>query len=251
MNRPLILVTNDDGISSPALETLVTALEEIGDIWVFAPDREQSAVGHGISLHRPLRVSEIRDRWFMVDGTPADCILLARREFLKQPPDLVMSGINTGPNLGDDVTYSGTVAGAYEGMLLGFPSIAISHAGYEPSDYKTAARFGVLIARHVLEHGLPSDTVLNVNVPDVPFEDLKGIAITQQGLREYEDEIIHREDPRGKSYYWIGGFRPEQNPLPGTDVEAIANQKVSITPLHRDLTNLDALKSLKERNIQL
>ena len=251
MTHPLILVTNDDGIASPALEALVAALESIGEVWVFAPDREQSAVGHGISLHRPLRVTEIRDRWFMIDGTPADCILLARREFLKRPPELVMSGINTGPNLGDDVTYSGTVAGAYEGMLLGFPSIAISNAGYEPSDFKTAAAVGVQLAKHVLENGLPPDTVLNVNVPDVPYNELAGVAITRQGLREYQDEIIHREDPRGTSYYWIGGFRPEQIIHPGTDVEAIANQKVSVTPLHRDLTNHESLETLRTRNIQL
>ena len=251
MTRPLILVTNDDGIASPALEILVTALEEFGRVWVFAPDREQSAVGHGISLHRPLRVKEIRERWFMVDGTPADCILLAVRQFLPDPPALVMSGINTGPNLGDDVTYSGTVAGAFEGMLMGLPSIALSNAGYEPSDFRTAARFGVLIAQHVLEHGLPADTLLNVNVPDVPFEELKGVAITRQGLREYGDEIIRREDPRGVSYYWIGGFRPEQVMHPGTDVEAVAMQKVSITPLHRDLTNFDALETLKKRDIRL
>lgn len=251
MTRPLILVTNDDGVTSPALEVLVNALEDLGEVWVFAPDREQSAVGHGISLHRPLRVKKLRERWYTADGTPTDCILLATREFLDRRPDLVLSGINTGANLGDDVTYSGTVAGAFEGMLLGIPSIAISNVSYETSTYETAGRFSAALARHVLEHGLPADTVLNVNVPDVPFDELKGIAITRQGLREYEDEIIKREDPRGKSYYWIGGFRTEQTIVPGTDIEAVENHYVSITPLHRNLTNLEALEALKQWDLQL
>ena len=251
MTRPLLLVTNDDGVDSPALQILVDALHDLGEVWVFAPDREQSGVGHGISLHRPLRVKEIRERWYMIDGTPTDCVLLAVREFLPRRPDLVLSGINSGPNLGDDVTYSGTVAGAYEGMLLGIPSIALSNGNHEPSDYKTAAKCGVLLARHVLEHGLPKDTVLNVNIPNLPFEELEGIAITKQGLREFGDEIVRREDPRGKAYYWIGGYRPKSISHPGTDIEAIEQNKVSVTPLHRNLTNLDAFEALKARNIQL
>ena len=251
MTRPLLLVTNDDGVDSPALQILVDALHDLGEVRVFAPDREQSGVGHGISLHRPLRVKEIRERWYMIDGTPTDCVLLAVREFLPRRPDLVLSGINSGPNLGDDVTYSGTVAGAYEGMLLGIPSIALSNASHEPSDYKTAAKCGALLARHVLENGLPKDTVLNVNIPNLPFEKLEGIAITKQGLREFEDEIIRREDPRGKAYYWIGGYRPKSISHPGTDIEAIEQNKVSVTPLHRNLTNLDAFEALKARNIQL
>jgi 5'-nucleotidase len=251
MDRPLILATNDDGIASPALEVLVESLDGLGEVWVFAPDREQSAVGHGVSLHRPLRVKNIRDHWHMVDGTPADCVLLAVRELLPRRPALVVSGINTGPNLGDDVTYSGTVAGAYEGMLLGFPSVAISNAGYEPTDYRTAGRCAALIARHVLKHGLPPDTVLNVNVPDVPFDQLQGISITRQGLREFDDEIIARKDPRGNAYYWIGGFRPNSVPHPGTDIEAIANNRVSVTPLHRDITNHTSLEVLRGWDLSL
>ncbi len=251
MATPLLLVTNDDGVASPALAALVKSLENVGETWVFAPDREQSAVGHGVSLHSPLRVKRVRERWYMIDGTPTDCVLLAVREFLPRKPDLVLSGINTGPNLGDDVTYSGTVAGAYEGMLLGIPSIAISNASYEPSDYKTAAAFGAAIARHVLEHGAPPDTVLNVNVPDVPYEELQGVSITRQGLREFDDEIVAREDPRGNAYYWIGGFRPSSVPHPGTDIEAIENHRVSVTPLHRDLTNFKALEILKQQDLHL
>lgn len=251
MDRPLLLVTNDDGITSPALQVLVDALQDLGEVWVFAPDREQSGVGHGISLHRPLRVNEVRERWYSVDGTPTDCVLIATRQFLKRKPDLVLSGINTGPNLGDDVTYSGTVAGAYEGMLLGIPSMALSNANYKSSDYQTAARCAAHIARHVLEHGLPKDTVLNINIPSIPYDELEGIAITRQGLREFEDEIIKREDPRGNAYYWIGGSRPRSVIHPGTDVEAIEHNRVSITPLHRNLTNQDALEALVARDIQL
>ncbi len=251
MIRPLILVTNDDGVEAPALQILADVLGDLGEVWVFAPDREQSGVGHGISLHRPLRVEEVRERWFTIDGTPTDCVLLATRQFLDRKPDLVLSGINSGPNLGDDVTYSGTVAGAYEGMLLGIPSIALSNASYDSTDYQTAARCGVLLARHVLENGLPKDTVLNVNVPNVPYEELEGIAITRQGLRKFEGEIIRREDPRGKPYYWIGGYRPKGVIHPGTDIEAIEHNQVSVTPLHRNITNLDAFEALKARNIQL
>lgn len=251
MDRPLILATNDDGIASPALEVLVESMQDLGEVWVFAPDREQSAVGHGVSLHRPLRVKQIRERWHMIDGTPTDCVLLAVRQFLPRKPSLVVSGINTGPNLGDDVTYSGTVAGAYEGMLLGFPSIAISNGGYEPTDYKTAGRCAALIAKHVLKHGLPPDTVLNVNVPDLPFDRLKGISVTRQGLRKFDDEIITRQDPRGNNYYWIGGFRLESVTNPGSDIDAVENGYVSVTPLHRDITNVESLDVLKNWNLKL
>lgn len=248
MSRPLILLTNDDGFDAPPLHALAEALEAIGEVHVYAPSQEQSAVGHGISLHRPLRVREVRPRWFRVDGTPTDCVLLAVRKFLDAKPALVMSGINTGPNLGDDVTYSGTVAGAYEGMLLGIPAIAVSSADYDTKSYDTAAHFGAHIARHVLKHGLPPNTVLNVNVPELPVDEIQGIAITRQGLRNYEDEIIERKDPRGSSYYWIGGMRPRHIVHPGTDFEAIEQNKVSVTPLHRDLTNFAALEELKKRD---
>jgi 5'-nucleotidase len=251
MDTPLILVTNDDGFLSPSLVALAQALEELGEVWVYAPDSEKSAVGHGISLNRPLRAVEVRERFYHIDGTPADCVLLAVNELLPRKPDLVMSGINPGPNLGDDVTYSGTVAGAYEGMLLGIPSIAISSASYDSSEYGDIAEVGVILARHVLEHGLPADTVLNVNVPEIPIDELQGIAVTRQGLRNYGGKIHVREDPRGKPYYWIGGFRPEHIISDGTDFEAIAENKVSITPLHRDITHYESLELLKGRDIKL
>lgn len=251
MPKPLILVTNDDGIRAPGLAMLAAAMEPLGDVYVYAPDRQQSAVGHGVSLHKPLRVTETADRWFMVDGTPADCVMLAVRSLLARRPDLVVSGINPGANLGDDVTYSGTVAGAYEAMLLGLPGIAFSDVSYSPHHVETAARVATAIAAHVLAHPLPPETALNVNVPDLPYADLQGVAVTRMGRRNYQDEIVRREDPRGGAYYWIGGAEPDHFMEPGTDFEAIEARKVSVTPLHRDLTHHAAFRELKVAHIQL
>lgn len=249
MAKPLILVTNDDGIRAPELAALVEALDEVGEVHVYAPEREQSAVGHGISLHRPLRVTKVRDNWYMVDGTPSDCVMLAVRSFMSRRPDLLVSGINPGANLGDDVTYSGTVAGAYEGMLLGLPSFAISDVRYAPVHVESAARFAVRLARHTLEEGLPPDTMLNVNVPDLPYEAISGVSITRMGRRHYEDEIIERRDPRGGAYYWIGGAEPGHVKESGTDFDAIEKDAISITPLYRDVTNHSELAGFVQRGI--
>ena len=248
---PLILVTNDDGIRAPGLEYLAAAMGEVGEVKVFAPESQQSAVGHGVSLHRPLRVTELREGWFMVDGTPTDCVMLAVRNLLGRKPDLVVSGINNGANLGDDVTYSGTVAGAYEGMLLGIPSIAFSDVSYKPQHFDTAGAVAARVARYVLAHGLPPDTVLSVNVPDVPYEALRGVSITRMGRRTYQDEIVRREDPRGNVYYWIGGAEPTHISEEGTDFEAIDNLEVSITPLHRDITNHAVMHRFYNPKIEL
>lgn len=237
MARPLILVTNDDGIRAPGLRLLVDALAPLGDVEVYAPESQQSAVGHSVSLHKPLRVNPLEPGWHMVDGTPTDCVMLAVRSLLGRRPDIVVSGVNPGANLGDDVTYSGTVAGAFEGMLLGLPAIAVSDVSYHPVHLGTAARVGAQIAAHVLTHGLPEDTVLNVNVPDVPYEELRGVAVTRMGRRNYHDEIVRREDPRGGVYYWIGGDEPAHVQESGTDFEAIEQVKVSVTPLQRDITH--------------
>lgn len=245
MAKPQILVTNDDGIQAPGLATLAEALEPLGDVWVYAPDRQQSAVGHGVSLHRPLRVTPYKDRWFMVDGTPTDCVMLAVRDLLERRPDIVVSGINPGANLGDDVTYSGTVAGAYEGMLLGINAIAVSDVGYQPKHLATSGAVARRIVETVLERGLPPDTMLNVNVPDVAECELRGMRVTRMGRRHYEDEIVKREDPRGRLYYWIGGNAPGHIAEPGTDFDAIEQCCVSVTPLHRDVTNHAALESLR------
>ena len=249
MTKPLILVTNDDGITAPELKVLASALEAVGDVWVFAPDRQQSAVGHGVSLHRPLRVTKLTSQWAMVDGTPADCVILAVRDLLHKKPDLVVSGINPGPNLGDDVTYSGTVAGAYEGMLLGIPSFSISIVARNPEHIETPARFAVKLAADISENGLPSETALNVNVPDLSYDDIPGVAITRMGRRNYKDEIVAKQDPRGNTYYWIGGEEPTHYSEPDTDFEAIDNNMISITPLHRDLTHHAVLDLLTKRNI--
>ena len=251
MSQPLILVTNDDGIDAPGIAVLAESLKDVGEVWVFAPDRQQSAVGHGVSLHKPLRVCEVAKQWFSVDGTPTDCVMLAVRQLLGRRPDIVMSGINQGANLGDDVTYSGTVAGAFEGMLLGIPSVAISDIAYKPQHFETGGRFAATLARYVLEHGMPKDTALNVNFPDVPFEELKGVAITRMGRRNYQDEIIERMDPRGVRYYWIGGAAPSHHPEEGTDFEAIENMMISVTPLQRDLTNHAALHHFYEPRVTL
>jgi len=248
MSKPLILVTNDDGIREPGLAHLVDALQALGEVQVYAPETQQSAVGHGMSLHRPLRVRNVSENWHMVDGTPTDCVMLAVRDLLGRRPGLVVSGINPGANLGDDVTYSGTVAGAYEGMLQSIPAIAVSNVSYDPKHFESTAQCARRLAEYVLENGLPADLALNLNVPDLPYDELKGVAITRMGRRHYEDDIVKRHDPRGRTYYWIGGSQPGHHPEPGTDFEAIEQQRVSLTPLRRDLTfyeHKDALENLR------
>jgi 5'-nucleotidase len=251
MTPPLILITNDDGIRAPGLVLLADALRRIGEVHVYAPDREQSAVGHSVSLFKPLRVTELSEQWYMVDGTPTDCVMLAVRDLLGRRPDLIVSGINAGANLGDDVTYSGTVAGAYEGMLLGVPSFSISNISSQPVHFETAAAFAAKLGARLLETGLAEDTMLNVNVPDVPYDALEGVRITRMGRRNYKDEIIRREDPRGGIYYWIGGANPTHHEEPGTDFDAIANGCISVTPLRRDLTHHEVQRTFQEEGLSL
>ena len=233
---PLILVTNDDGIYAEGLDVLVRALAALGRVVVYAPDSQQSAVGHGVTLRRPLRVTRVAPDRFMVDGTPTDCVMLAVRGLLDRRPDLVVSGINAGANLGDDVTYSGTVAGAFEGMLLGIPSVAVSLVSPEAEHYDTAAEIACKIGQNVLRSGLPADIMLNVNVPDVSSDQLNGMALTSLGRRNYQDEIVTRVDPRGIPYYWIGGDAPTGVPEAGTDVGVLREGYVSINPLTLDMT---------------
>ncbi len=245
MEKPLILLTNDDGIGAPGLAALAQALDALGEVWVFAPDRQNSAVGHGVSLHRPLRVESFAPQWFMVDGTPTDCVMLAVRGLLPRRPALVASGINCGANLGDDVTYSGTVAGAYEGMLLGVPSFAISNASYQPRFWEPAGRVAARLAAHLLQNGLPPEVMLNVNVPDCLDAEFAGLSVTRMGRRNYQDEIVERRDPRGGRYFWIGGALPDHYTEPGTDFAAIEANRVSVTPLCRDITAHNCLESLR------
>jgi 5'-nucleotidase len=245
MGSPLILVSNDDGIHSAGLAALATALEPIGEVVVFAPDREQSACSHALTLHRPLRIDEVQPGRFAVDGTPTDCVNLAVNAILKGRPSLLVSGINRGANLGDDVTYSGTVSAAMEGTLLGIPSIAMSLIGRTTFDFGVSASFAARLARWVLEHGLPPDTLLNVNVPQ-DFEGAapRAVALTRMGRRRYGDAIVEKIDPRGRKYYWIGGEDVPFVAEEGTDFHAVHQGLISVTPIHLDLTNYRTLDVL-------
>jgi 5'-nucleotidase len=245
MGSPLILVSNDDGIHSAGLAALAAALEPLGEVVVVAPDREQSACSHALTLHRPLRIDEVQPGRFTVDGTPTDCVNLAMNAILKTRPALLVSGINRGANLGDDVTYSGTVSAAMEGTLLGVPSIAMSLIGRGTFDFAVAASFATRLARWVLEHGLPPDTLLNVNVPQ-EFEGAapRAVALTRMGRRRYGDAIVEKLDPRGRKYYWIGGEDVPFVAEEGTDFHAVHQGLISVTPIHLDLTNYRTLDVL-------
>lgn len=243
----LILVTNDDGIRSQGILVLARALKRVGEVYVVAPDRERTAAGHSLTLHKPLRIEAQGPRMFAISGTPTDCVNLAVNQILPRRPDLVVSGINKGGNLGDDVTYSGTVSAAMEGTLLGIPSIAVSQLGEERFHFQTAARFAVRLARWVHRFGLPTDTLLNVNVPDLPPEEVKGLRVTCLGKRMFDsNSIIEKKDPRGKTYYWIGGNRVAWESRKDTDQEAVEKGMVSVTPVHLDLTNYAALAALRD-----
>ncbi len=239
---PVLLVTNDDGVHATGLRALAEALEDVGEVYVIAPDREQSAVGHALTLHRPLRVERLGDRRFSVNGTPSDAVNLGILGVLPETPVLVVSGINHGPNLGDDVTYSGTVSAAMEGTLLGIPSIAVSLETSE-AGFAEAARIARLCALRVLVDGLPPRTLLNVNIPATPP---KGIRVTQLGQRVYKEKVIEQTDPRGRTHYWIGAGPPEWDRNEATDIAAIHAGYASITPVHLDLTHFGALARMAD-----
>jgi 5'-nucleotidase len=246
---PLILVSNDDGIHSEGIVALADALRDLGEVVVVAPDRERSAVSHSLTLHRPLRVEDLGGGRFAVNGTPTDCVNLAINGILPRRPALVVSGINKGANLGDDVTYSGTVSAAMEATLLGVPAIAFSLLGNGGFCFDVAARFARRLTAWVVERGLPPDTLLNVNVP-APVDDqpIRGFALTRMGRRRYGDAIVEKVDPRGKKYYWIGGEELAFVEEEGTDFHAVSQNLISVTPIHLDLTNyksFDALKALR------
>src|SRR5215470_1025788 len=236
-----LLLTNDDGIHAPGLAALAGALAGLGDVSVIAPEREQSACGHALTLHRPLRVNQVRERWFAVNGTPSDCVNLGVLGFLPERPVLVVSGVNHGSNLGDDVTYSGTVSAAMEGTLLGVPSIAVSLA--ESDEFAHAARVARQVVMRALVSGLPPMTLLNVNVPPgVP----KGVRLTRLGHRVYSGKIVEQADPRGRAHYWIGAGPPAWEALEGTDMGALHEGYASVTPLHLDLTHHRALAHMTD-----
>lgn len=248
-----ILVTNDDGIDSDALGPLMDALAEVGRVQMIVPDRNWSGGSHSITLSRPLRVNSTRLRTgqpaYMTDGSPTDCVRLAVLGFLKERPAMVVSGINRGANLGDDITYSGTVAAAMEGILADLPSIAISlaYSGGD-ADYRPAAEFAALLAKNILDRGFEPDALLNVNVPALPKERIQGVEVTRLGKRQYRDQMIERLDPYGQPYYWVGGPAVSEESEPGTDVHAVRSGKISVTPIHLDLTSPRLLEELATWN---
>lgn len=234
-----ILITNDDGIFSQGIRRLATALGEIAEVFVVAPDREQSAMGHALTLSRPLRMQKIEERWYAVDGTPTDCVNLGVLALLKDhPPDLVCSGINFGLNLGDDVTYSGTVSATFEGTLLGIPSVAFSQEVGEGFSFDAAAAFARRLIEILEGEELPRDLLLNVNVPAGPIQ---GVSFTRLGRRVYKQSVVENRDPRGRKYYWIAGT-PQWDRASGTDWEAVSSGRISVTPLHLDLTYYPGLE---------
>lgn len=245
--RRVLLLTNDDGINSPGLHSLYNALSKKWTTYIVAPEWERSASSHSVTLHRPLRVRKVKNMVYSVDGTPSDCVHLAVNGLLRKKPEIVISGINLGENLGDDITYSGTVSAAFEGTLLGIPSIAISIEGRKRFCFESAVIIAERIVSIVLENGLPQDTFLNVNVPNVSdMREIKGIRITRKGRRVYNEQVVKRKDPRGKWYYWIGGDNTgNQIPLEDSDIEAVREGYVSITPINVDLTNYSAVEVLK------
>ena len=235
--RPRILVSNDDGYQSDGIRALAAAMGDLGEVWVVAPEVEQSASSHAISIHRPLRLREVRPRWFAVDGTPTDCSWLGIHHVLKgRRPRIFVSGINHGPNLADDVTYSGTLAAAMEASIIGVPAIAFSLAGWRALDFGPAARFARALVTAALARDLPPNLLLNVNVP--PGVEPDGYVVTRLGKHSYGSDVVEKKDPRGRSYFWIGGNEYQHEDIPGSDCNAVLREKrVSVTPLMLDLTD--------------
>ncbi len=250
-----ILVTNDDGIHAEGLLALKSALERSGKVYVVAPDRPRSACGHSITLHKPLRADEVRLRdgstAYASNGTPSDCVSLALLGLIEEPIDLVVAGINRGPNLGWDLTYSGTVSAAMEGAIMGVQSFAISvTADRTDVDYTPTASFAAWLAALLQEQRLPADTLLNVNVPALPIDQIKGVRITRQGQRRYTGNVVKRLDPSGRAYYWLGGDTVVDKLDEGTDVKAIADGYISVSPIHLDLTDYNTLREMFSWGIQ-
>ena len=241
LSRTRILVTNDDGIHAPGLEALVEIATQLSsDVWVVAPEFNQSGAGHSLSISRPIRAREVSETKFAIEGTPTDCVLFAVKHLLKdRKPDIVLSGVNRGTNMADDVTYSGTIAGAMEGCLLGIPSIAFSLAYAHPHPVKwgTATAHGADVARRVLAMDWPRNIFVNVNFPDVVTASVKGTRVTRQGVRGFGGTIIERTDPRGGAYYWIGYSPGEHEVDEESDLFAVRHGWISVTPLHLDLTH--------------
>lgn len=244
MNKPLVLVTNDDGIDSEGIQILATALKPLAVIYIVAPESEQSGVSHAVSLHRSIRIQEVKSKVYKVFGTPTDCVFIGVHKILPKFPDLIVSGINKGPNLGDDVTYSGTVSAAMEGTLFGINSIAISLAAYKNHNFKRAAIISYIIAKEVLNKKLPDNTFINVNIPALEIKKIKGIRITNQGNRIYCDSVREEISSNGEKFYRIESKEPSGEYENGSDLKAIKDGFISITPLHLDMTNYHSMKSI-------
>lgn len=250
MNKLKILVSNDDGIDSPGLFALVQELKKIADVTIVAPDKQQSAVGHAITVRLPLRAHKFhKDGKFFgyaVNGTPADCVKLGVRTLMREKPDLVISGINHGSNVAVNVIYSGTVSAATEGTILGIPSIAVSLATYDEPDFSYAAKFTQKLAAMIVQNGLPDRTLLNINVPPVPESEIKGIVVTKQGKSNWDDTYDVRKDPNGRTYYWLTGEFNVLDQEDDADFIAIRNNMVSMTPIHYNLTDYETFEKMKQ-----
>jgi 5'-nucleotidase len=250
-----ILITNDDGIHADGLMAMKSALDRIGRVHVVAPDRPRSACGHSITLHKPLRADQVKlpdgSIAYSSNGTPSDCVSLALLGLVEGGVDLIVAGINRGPNLGWDLTYSGTVSAAMEGAIMGVQSFSISVTTYKAEvDYSVAAGFAVRLARVLHDYRLPPNTLLNVNVPALPASEIRGVQVTKQGKRRYTGNLEKRSDPSGRAYYWLGGDQPNDELDEGTDVKAIADDYISVTPIHLDLTDYTALTEMLSWGIQ-
>jgi len=243
-----ILLSNDDGYSAQGLRVLAASLSEQVDITVVAPEGNRSGASNSLTLEVPLRVSRAENGFIKVNGTPTDCVHLAITGLLDREPDMVFAGINHGANLGDDVIYSGTVAAATEGRFLGLPAVAISLASlsHVPQHFETAGRVALSLLQRIRRHPLPADTILNVNVPDCPWEEIKGFKACRLGQRHKSEPVIRDTDPRGRELYWVGAAGPEQDAGPGTDFHAIRENFVSVTPLQIDLTRYERIDRLAD-----
>ena len=239
-----ILLTNDDGIHSPGLKALKESLSALGKIVIVAPDRDNSAIAHALTMHRPLRLTELDEDVYTLDGTPTDCVSIALGKILERTPELLVSGINSGPNIGDDITYSGTVSAAIEGTMYAVPSMAVSMAGEPPLDYGKADLLIRQLAQRVIAHGLPASTLMNVNVPAT--SELRGLKITRQGRRIWKQAVQEVADPRGRIHYWIGGGTPLLDSGKDTDVWALGEGFVTISPIHLDLTNHEGISYFRD-----
>jgi len=232
-----ILVSNDDGVYAPGIRALADELIVSSDVVVMAPDRNRSGASSSLTLHHPIRARQLDNGYYCIEGTPTDCVHLGLTGFLTPNADMVVSGINEGANLGDDTLYSGTVAAAMEGRYLGLPAIAVSSVGRQIKHYDTAAKITAKMVMRLKNHRLPSQTILNINVPDLPLEEIKGIQVTRLGTRHNAEPVVEEMDPRGRPIYWIGPPGGEADSGPGTDFNAISRGYVSVTPLHLDMTN--------------